>query len=178
MTGQDPLALVRSPLPEGATNRFFFPSWAGSWPGGRGDFLQGNNLRLPASLGRNRRRCSFSTALFAAFHLPGPPVTQIVGGIVFAVAYHTGKSLMVPIVIHVLGNLAIFTLSTAVSRPHSKVKRYPPGFICLANCLTDGANHLIHNYSFDSSRPVFIDLSRVQCVYRFTGHAIRPRAEC
>jgi membrane protease YdiL (CAAX protease family) len=27
------------------------------------------------------------------------------------VAYHTGKSLMVPIVIHVLGNLAIFTLS-------------------------------------------------------------------
>jgi membrane protease YdiL (CAAX protease family) len=53
----------------------------------------------------------FSTAVFAAFHLPGIPVTQIVGGIVFAVAYHTGKSLMVPIVIHVLGNLAIFSLS-------------------------------------------------------------------
>ena len=52
-----------------------------------------------------------STALFAALHLPAVPATQIVGGMVFAVAYHTGKSLMVPIVIHVLGNLAIFSLS-------------------------------------------------------------------
>ena len=52
-----------------------------------------------------------STALFAAFHLPAVPVTQIVGGAVFAIAYHTGRSLMVPIVIHTLGNLAIFTLS-------------------------------------------------------------------
>jgi hypothetical protein len=29
----------------------------GSWTGFRGDFIQGNNLRLPAPLGRNRRRC-------------------------------------------------------------------------------------------------------------------------
>jgi membrane protease YdiL (CAAX protease family) len=53
-----------------------------------------------------------STALFAAVHSGvALPVTQVVGGIVFAVAYHTGKSLMVPIVIHMLGNLAIFSLS-------------------------------------------------------------------
>jgi uncharacterized protein len=52
-----------------------------------------------------------STALFAALHLPTIPVTQVVGGAVFAIAYHMGGSLMVPIVIHMLGNLAIFTLS-------------------------------------------------------------------
>jgi len=39
------------------------------------------------------------------------PIVQVVGGIVFAVAYEIEESLMVPITIHVLGNLAIFTLS-------------------------------------------------------------------
>jgi len=41
----------------------------------------------------------------------GIPVTQVVGGIVFAVAYEVEGSLMAPIAIHVLGNMAIFTLS-------------------------------------------------------------------
>ncbi|GAF95541.1 unnamed protein product [marine sediment metagenome] len=40
----------------------------------------------------------------------GIPLAQVVGGIVFAVAYEMEGSLMVPITIHVLGNLAIFTL--------------------------------------------------------------------
>jgi len=39
------------------------------------------------------------------------PLTQIVGGIVFAVAYEVEGNLMVPITIHVLGNSAIFALS-------------------------------------------------------------------
>ena len=39
------------------------------------------------------------------------PLTQIVGGIVFAVAYEMEGNLMVPITIHVLGNMAIFALS-------------------------------------------------------------------
>ncbi len=39
------------------------------------------------------------------------PLTQIVGGIVFAVAYEVEGKLMVPITIHVLGNMAIFALS-------------------------------------------------------------------
>ena len=38
-------------------------------------------------------------------------ITQVVGGIVFAVAYEVEGSLMVPIMIHVLGNMAIFSLS-------------------------------------------------------------------
>lgn len=39
------------------------------------------------------------------------PVTQIIGGILFAVAYEMEKNLLVPITIHVLGNLAIFALA-------------------------------------------------------------------
>ena len=54
-----------------------------------------------------------STAAFvmahAVFHRV--PLPQIIGGILFAVAYEKEKNLMVPISIHVLGNLAIFTLS-------------------------------------------------------------------
>ncbi len=54
----------------------------------------------------------FSTAIFVALHaVSGIPVTQIVGGIVFALAYETSRNLMVPITIHVLGNCAIFALS-------------------------------------------------------------------
>jgi len=43
--------------------------------------------------------------------LPGLPVTQVVGAVIFAMAYEVAGSLMAPITIHVLGNLCIFTLS-------------------------------------------------------------------
>jgi uncharacterized protein len=53
-----------------------------------------------------------STALFIFAHpLRGLPLTQIVGGLVFALAYEVEGNLLVPISVHVLGNLAIFTLS-------------------------------------------------------------------
>jgi len=53
-----------------------------------------------------------STLMFSLLHAgaPGVPITQIVGGLVFAVAYEIEKNLLVPITIHVLGNLAIFSL--------------------------------------------------------------------
>ena len=53
-----------------------------------------------------------STALFVLPHLNGSlfPLTQLVGGIVFALAYEKEKNLMAPITIHCLGNLAIFSL--------------------------------------------------------------------
>jgi hypothetical protein len=38
------------------------------------------------------------------------PITQLVGGIVFALAYEKEKNLMAPITIHCLGNLAIFSI--------------------------------------------------------------------
>ncbi|WP_372683191.1 lysostaphin resistance A-like protein [Desulfosarcina sp.] len=111
MAGLDPFTLVRSPLPQGTVQRVLF-------------FLVGGIVAPVAEeivfrgliFGYLRRwgvpaAVLISTVLFAALHLPAVPITQIVGGLVFAVAYHTGRSLMVPIVIHVLGNLAIFTLS-------------------------------------------------------------------
>jgi membrane protease YdiL (CAAX protease family) len=53
-----------------------------------------------------------SSALFVLPHYDGHhlPLTQIVGGIVFAVAYEREKNLMVPITVHCLGNMAIFSL--------------------------------------------------------------------
>lgn len=43
------------------------------------------------------------------------PWTQIVGGLVFALAYEVSGSLITPIVIHILGNSAIYTLSLLLS---------------------------------------------------------------
>lgn len=52
-----------------------------------------------------------STICFVLLHSPQSlPVTQIVGGVVFCLAYEKEKSLLVPIVIHMLGNAALFTL--------------------------------------------------------------------
>lgn len=112
MAGQDPLLLIRTRLPEEASHRIFF-------------FLVGGVVAPVAEeivfrglvFGYLRRwgvpaAILISTALFASLHWgPALPVTQITGGVVFALAYHTGKSLLVPILIHMLGNLAIFALS-------------------------------------------------------------------
>ena len=57
-----------------------------------------------------------STILFVLPHLSTQrvPVTQAAGGIVFAAAYEMEKSLMAPIIIHSLGNMAIFTISLLI----------------------------------------------------------------
>lgn len=54
-----------------------------------------------------------SSVIFVLAHstLSGIPVPQIVGGLIFAIAYEKEGSLIVPITIHVLGNMAIYTLS-------------------------------------------------------------------
>jgi membrane protease YdiL (CAAX protease family) len=112
MAGLNPLSWVRSPLPESASQcvLYFFVGGIVA-PVAEEIFFRGlifGYLRrwgVPTAV-------LISTALFALVHVRvAVPVTQIVGGIVFAVAYHKGRSLMVPMVIHMLGNLAIFTLS-------------------------------------------------------------------
>jgi membrane protease YdiL (CAAX protease family) len=57
-----------------------------------------------------------STLLFVLPHTSGHtlPVTQIIGGILFAVSYEVEKNLLVPITIHSLGNLAIFTIAASI----------------------------------------------------------------
>ena len=53
-----------------------------------------------------------TTIIFSVAHLKGTPfpLTQIVGGILFSIAYEVEKNLFTPITIHVLGNLAIFSI--------------------------------------------------------------------
>lgn len=57
-----------------------------------------------------------STLLFVLSHPldRGLPLTQLVGGLVFAVSYEVEGNLLAPITIHVSGNLAIFALSALV----------------------------------------------------------------
>ena len=59
-----------------------------------------------------------STLLFVLphSHTSGPviPVTQLIGGILFAVSYEIEKNLLVPIIIHSTGNLAIFGLALLI----------------------------------------------------------------
>ena len=54
-----------------------------------------------------------STLIFVIVHpiSSGIPLPQIVGGLVFAASLEIEKSLLVPIIIHGAGNMAIFTLS-------------------------------------------------------------------
>jgi membrane protease YdiL (CAAX protease family) len=111
LAGQHPLAMIRTPLPAEASQRILFFIVGGIVaPVAEEIVFRGiifSYLRrwgLPAAV-------LISTAIFAALHLPAVPVTQVVGGMVFAIAYHISGSLMTPILIHTLGNLAIFSLS-------------------------------------------------------------------
>ncbi len=65
-----------------------------------------NKWSIPAAL-------IISTYLFVMAHQgnSGIPVPQLVGGIVFGISYEFEKSLLTPIMIHSLGNLALFTVS-------------------------------------------------------------------
>lgn len=54
-----------------------------------------------------------STLIFVVMHPAAStiPLPQLMGGLIFAASFEIEKSLLVPIIIHAGGNLAIFTLS-------------------------------------------------------------------
>ena len=107
-----PFEVINTPLPTGSQElMLFFLTGAVLGPVAEEIFFRGivyGFLRkwgvLPALVG--------STAVFVAAHTlqSGLPLPQIVGGLVFAIAYELEGTLLVPIVIHVLGNAAIFSL--------------------------------------------------------------------
>ena len=115
MAGHDPFKMIRMPLPTAVSQRILF-FFVGGIVGPIFEELAFRGVifgyirrwNVPAAV-------LISSVLFAAFHLPAIPVTQFVGGVVFAIAYYTSKSLMAPIIVHVLGNIAIFTLSLPLS---------------------------------------------------------------
>lgn len=112
LAGRDPLALLRAPLGARPIEKVLFFLVGGliapiaeeiSFRGILYGFLR--RWGIAAAL-------AASTAIFVVLHsIHGLPVTQIVGGLVFALAYEFSRNLMVPITIHILGNLAIFSLS-------------------------------------------------------------------
>ncbi len=58
-----------------------------------------------------------STTLFAMAHLPARvSLVQIIGGLALAAVYETSQSLYAPIMVHILGNTAIYTLMIFVPR--------------------------------------------------------------
>ena len=114
VTGSDPLAWIHTDLPSGHTDLLLF-------------FLVGGIIAPVAEevffrgvlYGFFRRwgvlvAVVLSTLLFVLFHPIGYgiPWPQIMGGMLFAVAYEMTGSLMTPITLHVLGNLAIFSISS------------------------------------------------------------------
>jgi membrane protease YdiL (CAAX protease family) len=111
--GLDPTDLIAANLPSTQTGLFFFLVVGGIIsPVAEEIFFRG------MLYGYFRRwgmwaALLLSTLLFVMAHaiFQRIPLPQIVGGILFAVAYEKEKNLMVPIVIHVLGNLAIFAIA-------------------------------------------------------------------
>ena len=111
-TGHNPLLLVRSPLPSTKPElAMFFLVGGFIAPVAEELCFRGILYTYFRRWGMVLALCA-STVIFVLLHAPhGLPVTQVVGGIVFAVAYEISRNLMVPITIHALGNLAIFSLS-------------------------------------------------------------------
>ncbi|MCU0562125.1 MAG: CPBP family intramembrane metalloprotease [Desulfobacterales bacterium] len=113
LLGADPLRLIRPPeAVRGPEAVLFFAVGGLIGPLAEEVFFRGllyRSLRpwgMPAAvLG--------TTLLFALLHpaAAGIPVTQVIGGLLFAAAVEVEKNLVVPATVHVLGNLAIFALA-------------------------------------------------------------------
>ena len=111
--GINPLALIRSPLPADSGHILLFFLVGGIIaPVMEEIFFRG------VLYGFFRRWGAVTAVLLStlAFVVAHPmssaiPITQIVGGLLFAVAYEVEKNLMAPITLHCLGNMAIFALS-------------------------------------------------------------------
>jgi membrane protease YdiL (CAAX protease family) len=111
--GINPLNLVDTPLPSAPLQIFMFFLVGGViGPIGEEIFFRGIIFGFFRRWGVYAA-ILISTALFVLPHYDGHhlPLTQIVGGIVFAIAYEREKNLMVPVTIHCLGNIAIFSLT-------------------------------------------------------------------
>ncbi len=121
LAGFDPAALIYIHLPDNTRRLILFFLVGGiAAPVAEELFFRGIiygflRNRLRASLGRAGIAWAIilTTILFAGAHgiRGGFPLTQVVGGLVFCLAYEQSKSLATPMVIHCSGNTALFFLS-------------------------------------------------------------------
>ena len=111
--GINPLHLIRMRLPQDpATLILFFITGGLVAPMAEEFFFRGIIYRLLRPMGM-MPAIAISTLLFASAHaMQGAfPLTQLVGGILFAAAFEREGHLAVPVIIHGVGNTALFTLS-------------------------------------------------------------------
>ena len=115
----NPLTLIASPLPvKGHALVLFLVTGALIAPVAEEILFRGvlyarlRKLNLAVAL-------IVSTVIFAGFHYRGSglPLFQVVGGAVFALSFERSQSLAAPIIIHSLGNLALFSISLYVFQP-------------------------------------------------------------
>jgi membrane protease YdiL (CAAX protease family) len=112
LLGTNPLTLIHTPLPVPPVQKALFFIVGGCIAPIAEEVLFRGYLYTYCRRWGILAALALSTAVFVALHLPsGLPVTQLVGGMVFALAYEYSGSLIAPILIHSLGNLAIFSLS-------------------------------------------------------------------
>lgn len=111
-SGIDPLTLIHTQVPGNFDGMILFMS-VGCIIGPVAEelFFRGILYGFFRRWGIAAALISTTIIFILAHHNTGTiPVTQAVGGIIFAVAYEIENSLMVPIIIHILGNTAIFLL--------------------------------------------------------------------
>lgn len=111
--GIHPLGLIRVQLPSNVGSLLLYFTIGGViGPAAEELFFRGLVFRFFRRWGFAFSLC-FTTVIFAALHpmSSGVPIPQIVGGLLFATAFEIEKNLLVPTLIHVLGNLAIFSFS-------------------------------------------------------------------
>ena len=109
----DPLALIRTPLPSRHMDILIFFVVGGIIaPIAEETFFRGILFGFFRRWGVSVALV-LSTFLFVLPHIgsSGLPITQIIGGLLFAAAYEIEGSLIVPIMIHAFGNMAIFSAS-------------------------------------------------------------------
>jgi len=112
-TGIDPLALIHTSLPTGQSEIVLFFLVGGIVsPVAEEIFFRGIIYRFFRQWGVFAA-VALSTLAFVLSHPAGSgfPLPQTIGGILFAIAYEKEGNLTVPITIHILGNIAIFSLS-------------------------------------------------------------------
>lgn len=114
LLGLDPLRLIRSPVGVSSAQEVlvFFAVGGIIGPVAEEIYFRGLLYRVLRPWGAPAAILG-TTALFTLLHPSAGtiPITQVTGGILFAVAVEKEKNLLVPITIHVLGNLSIFSLA-------------------------------------------------------------------
>ena len=111
--GINPLTLIHTRLPSGQSEIILFFLIGGMIsPVAEEIFFRGIIYRFFRRWGVFAA-VILSTLAFVLAHPAGSgfPLPQITGGILFAVAYEKEGNLTVPITIHILGNIAIFSLT-------------------------------------------------------------------